>query len=121
MARNGLAHNEPYLWDNRYMVYNGRMVHQSVWEANNGAISNGFILHHKNVDRLDNRIENLELVTRGEHCKLHLPSRGRLGYRSVTLCVVCGKVKPLERRRQCGKCKQAQYRKRKKEKAIGYL
>ena len=41
-------------------------------------------VHHINHDRLDNRIENLELVIIGEHAKRHT-------WRPVTKsCVVCG-------------------------------
>lgn len=32
-------------------------------------------VHHMNGDRLDNRLENLELVSRGEHTRLHQSGR----------------------------------------------
>lgn len=35
------------------------------------------LLHHRNDDKTDNRIENLELVTRARHNAIHLLSRQR--------------------------------------------
>jgi len=35
------------------------------------------LLHHKNEDRTDNRLANLELKTRGDHSAHHLSDRGR--------------------------------------------
>lgn len=37
----------------------------------------GETLHHVNEDKTDNRIGNLELLTRGEHNALHIRERGR--------------------------------------------
>lgn len=34
-------------------------------------------LHHKNEDKTDNRYDNLELLTRGDHNALHIAERGR--------------------------------------------
>ena len=41
-------------------------------------------VHHKNHDRLDNRVENLEVVTPAEHGKLHT------FHATEKDCVVCG-------------------------------
>lgn len=55
----------------KYFRCTGRFLHRSVWEAVNGAIPKGWQVHHKNGDRGDNRIENLECVPPDEHRKLH--------------------------------------------------
>lgn len=39
-------------------------IHRSVWQAFNGAIPDGLEVNHKNGQRADNRLSNLELVTK---------------------------------------------------------
>lgn len=39
-------------------------VHRIIWEMHNGPIPNGMFIDHINGDRMDNRIENLRVVTR---------------------------------------------------------
>lgn len=42
-----------------------------VWEAHHGPLPAGFIIHHRNEDPSDDRIENLQALTDEEHKRLH--------------------------------------------------
>lgn len=45
--------------------------HRLVWELANGPIPEGYIIHHVNEDKKDNRLENLQMMTIAEHNKHH--------------------------------------------------
>lgn len=51
-----------------------KYLHRLVWEFYKGPIPSGYTIHHKNSNKADNRIENLELLSRSEHAKLHWPT-----------------------------------------------
>jgi hypothetical protein len=59
----------------RYVVkcQDGRWRYRArlVWEAVNGPIPRGRIVHHVNEDPSDDRLENLQMVTRAEHARIH--------------------------------------------------
>jgi len=42
-----------------------------VWAAVNGPIPLGRLIHHRNEDPFDDRLENLQMVTRAEHARIH--------------------------------------------------
>lgn len=48
-----------------------RREHLVIWEKAHGPIPPGYVIHHKNGNGLDNRLENLVMMTNSEHLELH--------------------------------------------------
>ena len=62
-----------YLGSDGYVrIGNNRQYeHRVIWEQYNGSIPAGAVIHHKNGNKADNRIANLELIeNNGEHRRL---------------------------------------------------
>lgn len=54
-----------------YFQRKGKRLHREVWKAHNGDIPEGYDVHHKDHDRANNQIENLELMDGSEHNSMH--------------------------------------------------
>lgn len=58
-----------------YMVFYNKgqeiKAHRVIWEQYHGKIPKGYIIHHKDENKLNNDISNLQLVTRAQHSKIH--------------------------------------------------
>ena len=55
------------------------LMHRYVWMKNNGLIPPNHDIHHKNHDSTDNRIENLELISKSEHARTYATGNNQYG------------------------------------------
>lgn len=82
MKYNGLAyqlnHKGYYARSNSRKKDDGELfLHRQVWVDNNGKIPDGLTVDHINNDKTDNRIENLQLLTRSENSAKGRVNRAR--------------------------------------------
>lgn len=63
---------------------NGKAKHQyaarMIWEYYNGKIEGDLILHHKDFNKLNNNLDNLELLSNSKHNQVHYPYRKDGGF-----------------------------------------
>ena len=59
----------------RYFSRHNKRLHRVVWEHYNGPIPKGYHVHHKDGNRWNNEIGNLELVAGSKHTRDHTNER----------------------------------------------
>ena len=64
------------------------LLHREVWKFHNGDIPAGYHVHHRDDDKNNNQIENLQLLTKSAHHKLHSANKPKV----EIVCPVCGKT-----------------------------
>ena len=86
------------------------LQHRRVWFDKHGKIPKGCVIHHKNGKRGDNRLSNLECLTRSEHSRHHFPHGfdENQGHPPIILEFVCGicwkRFKKLKAQYDWNKC-----------------
>ena len=109
----------------RRVKVNGKYVfeHRAIWEKLNGPIPPEMFIHHKDGNRLNNDISNLELVTYESHRRKHSILYESKDGNWTKRCRRCGIVFPLSafyggiRKRLTAECKPC-YCKKTMEQAI---
>ncbi len=77
------------------VTYNGKQIpeYQAIYCQHHGldCIPNGYEIHHIDGDATNNSIDNLQLVTREEHAKIHADDRAEqaCGHRDWRCCTFC--------------------------------
>lgn len=73
--------------------------HRFIWHSHYGSIPDGYVVHHKDGDKANNELANLELLSELEHKQHHAPGRlpsipRNKGQRSLLgrVCGVCGSL-----------------------------
>ena len=58
-----------------YGKTNGRrtLMHRDVWKHSNGQIPVGYDIHHKDGNKENNQLDNLECLPKSEHTQLYSP------------------------------------------------
>ena len=72
-----------------------RTVHKLVWEKENGYVPTGYQIHHKDFDKWNYDILNLEILTQSDHQRVHAGWIKKNREWHSKPCRICDDVLPL--------------------------
>lgn len=72
-----------YYFSGHYFQRQGERLHIAVWKYYNGDIPKGYHIHHKDEDRHNNQIENLQMVKAYEHLSRHSSARDEYNQKHI--------------------------------------
>ena len=58
-------------WKDEHGKWHAKTMHRWVWEEAHGPIPLGYVIHHKDGNKKNNALDNLEMLTREEHNARH--------------------------------------------------
>lgn len=91
-------------------------LHRAVWESANGPVPCGHDIHHRDGDKSNNDLNNLECLSRSDHSRTHRDSapipRIDWGAKepSQVACDSCGKMVERKMRVRVVVCQSCQYK-----------
>lgn len=104
-ASSGITRYNAYIHENGYLCWKNSSMycHKTIAQIVYGTISENQEVHHINGNRLDNRIENLEVLDKFEHFKLHYGKTIKGIEYIKTIMVKNGKLNDKKDRMKIGK------------------
>ncbi len=96
-----------------YVIYHTDREHRRVIRASGIILLPSDVVHHKDGNRRNNIIDNLEVMSRGDHIRLHFgidKDEPRAHEHIPVICPACGREHPVEYRctkryNYTGRCK----------------
>ena len=71
-----------------YIATLKKSIHVAIWEFYRGDIPEGYVIHHIDFNPANNELNNLQMMERGEHIRLHNFARRK----KLFTCTYCGKM-----------------------------
>lgn len=55
----------------KFRIVDTSVLHRDVWVYHNGPIPKGYVIHHIDLNKANNKVENLQMMSKQEHNRLH--------------------------------------------------